>query len=426
MPRAQGNWSVESAEADKGLQLPGPGKAAMAGLLPSLPSTWEKWKVDATDSQVFFRIGHLAPNPANSMKAFYDGMKSMAEMNLLPNFSVQKINEMREQSNTLRPERFDVVCMFSIAAHVNKKLAKEAVENLYNPMKALIGSIPEGMDPFEMLKESAGEEVAAKITDAFKAGDAATKAIKSKKGRFLGEEALLIEMKGTETPSAVLIGRFIVMGDILSLAVFADSGDKKCDKIGGKQLSNGSTEQSTLRREGYIHREEMQDMAKQLFAKVKELAAKDNELENAGATGIVGGTVKSGNSIMVLADGKGNKITLGSGSELRINNPTSFVLPLGSASWEIGNIGSKEQITVKTSLASISFGKGFYAVSAISNQNSLTVMKGDAEFACPKGKIKVAGNQACSFGAEQGLYGPMPLPKSVLEYCDKAMKGKKK
>ncbi len=398
----------------------------MASLLPSLSPAWEKWKIDATDLQAVFQIGHLAPNPANSMKAYYEGMKAMAEMNMLPGFSVQRINEMREQSNKHWPERFDMLCMFTVAAHGNREMAKAAFENLYNPMKAIAGFMPEGMDPFELMKETAGEKAAADFKNAMKAADVAAKGMQAKKSRFLGEDALVTEVKGSEMPSEVLIGRFIIFGDILSLAVFADPGDKRCDKIGGKTMSNGSTEQSTLRKEGYVHREEMQDMAKKVFAKVRELAAKDGELENAGATGVVDGVVKSGNSIMVLADGKGNRITLTGGSELRISSPASFVLPMGSATWEIGDIDSKAQITVKTPLASVSFGKGFYAVSSIGNQNSLTVMKGDAEFACPKGKIKVASSQACSFGAEQGLYGPMPLPKSVLEYCDKAMKGKKK
>lgn len=465
------NWFIESISLVKATTLPT--KEEMEKLLPS--SWLAGWQVVDRLLQNGIhnvRLGHRNPYPVD-MNEFYNALAAN------PYMSQQQLTELKktvqEAKDTTGVDvtpaggKFDYYADLRIAGYSDKKTAKQFFENQTNVLTAGLDARVSGAEVDinlgDLLEAFVPKELA---VEAKKALDKSKKelsqsGIKFQKGRFLGEEALFVIGKnGEKICQVVLINNFVIMGDILNYALLP-TGDTPVHSVacqtarrnhrrpgpsilqthGGRVVKNinltckcnyckAHPECSTLKTEDFIHREKVESLLLDIFARIKgetkgqaqeagaEIIRGQNKIKNPKEKSRVeaGDTIRTDKTTQVnLADSAGNKISIGGKTEVKINDSSTFELLVGSITAFIKKLKPRTKFNLRIPfLGNNSIRGTIFSVWTDKITMTLTVIEGEVEFSDLKGnKVMVKDNQSCICTKEQGLQNPVTLPINLKE-----------
>ncbi len=420
------NWFIESISLTKATTPPP--KEEMEKLLSSpssWPQNWEEIDRFSKDGIVNVSLAHINPDPKNEAgvsieKSGYGIASGMV---------------------SLKPEKFDFIGHLSITGYTDKQTAKEFFDSNQNiltqglaaPTPGASIDIPLG----DLIKAVAPKETVKEFESALEKGrkELAGSGVKFEKGRYLGGEALFAVGKdGKRAIQAVLINNFVITGLFLMSDGF-DSGSKRIHARRCKLSYLPESKHppcSTLKAEGFVHKEEIEQINRSIFSRIK--GEKESE-EEADAELIRGAEkiknpkekfeVKKGDTIKTdkrtqvnIADGAGNKMWVGGGSRVKINEPSNFELMMGSLTAFLNKLKVKGKFEIHTpTFGSVWTVRGTIFSGYVDQSiASLTVIEGEVEFSDPKGNtVIVKSNQTCTYSKEHGLQKPVTLPINLKE-----------
>jgi hypothetical protein len=400
-----GLWRIESISAVKAAT--GPTKKEMEKLLPSnWPSRWKEIDRYAEDGLVNVSLAHINPFPEDELGVrILKGGFGIATSKL-----------------SLKPEKFDFVAHLSIAGYADKQTARQFFESYQTiftqgpdaPTPGASIDIPLG----DLIKVFAPEELAGEMQSALqgiKEGFAKS-GVRIEKEKYLGEEASwYVGDVGKRGCNAVLINNFVITGLLLAAPVVLEPGSAPI---------RGSTRKAS----GFIHREEVEQILRSIFSKIKGRKAEVKEVSaeiTRGQTRVQnprekfrvknGDTIKTDKKTQVnIADSTGNKMWIEGGSNVIINKPSDFDLIIGSITAFIKSLKPKTKFEIHTPTATTGVRGTIFSVWTDKTTTSLTVVEGEVEFSDLKGnKTIVKSNQACFCSKDEGLQRPVTLPISV-------------
>lgn len=444
-----GLWRIESISSVKAPSLID--QDTMEDFFPSnLPPGWEIIAKHVKDGVYSVTLGHRNPNPAN-INEFY---KALAEN---PFVSPQQLSEIvksmqdaqRATGMDMTPGggRHDYYATLNITGYPDKKTARQYFESYFADFISFdnkapgaafdinIGDLLEAFAPKELVKEA--KEALGKAQKSL-----AKTGIKTKKGKFIGEEALFITGKnGEQVCQAVLINNFIVMGDILGYPLLppgntpvhsvacqtAREKHKKCQC----NYCKSHPECSTLKTEDFIHKEKVESLLQDVFARIKgkanepakeagaEIIRGQNKIRNPKETSRIenGDIIRTNSKTQInLADRASNKITIGGNTELKMETVYNLKLMAGTITTFLKKIKPKSKFEIHTPTASTGVRGTIFSVWTDKTTTTLTVIEGEVEFSDLKGnKVMVMSNQTCICSKEQGLQNPVTLPINLKE-----------
>lgn len=464
-----GLWRIESISSVKASSLPD--QDTMEDFFPSnLPPGWEIIAKHVKDGVYSVRLGHRNPKPAN-INEFY---KALAEN---PFVSPQQLSEIVKsmqdaQSATgmdMTPGggRHDYYATLGITGYPDKKTARQFFESYFADFISFdnkapgaafdinIGDLLEAFAPKELVKEA--KQALGKAQKSLeKTG------IKTKKGKFIGEEALFITGKnGEQVCQAVLINNFIIMGDILGYpllptgntpvhsvacqtarenhkrpgpSILVTKGNRVVKNINPRCQCNyckSHPECSTLQGEDFIHREKVESLLQDVFARIKgkanepakeagaEIIRGQNKIRNPKETSRIenGDIIRTNSKTQInLADRAGNKITIGGNTELKMETVYNLKLMAGTITTFLKKIKPKSKFEIHTPTASTGVRGTVFSVWTDKTTTTLTVIEGEVEFSDLKGnKVMVMSNQTCICTKGQGVQKPIILPINFKE-----------
>lgn len=451
MTNKNNNWFTESITLVKSATLPT--KEEMEKLLPSIwPSRWEEIEKKSADGMITVRLGHISPciehvqNPSIKLATVAD-------------YSTNG-------TKGIEISKYDFLIQLSITGYGDKQTARQFFDSYFTnfisfdnrtPGAAFdinIGDLLVAFAPKELVKE-------AKQTLS-KAQKSAENGIKTKKGKFLGEEALFITGKnGAQICQAVLINNFIIMGDILGYtflptgntpvhsvacqtakenhkkpgpSILITNGNRVVKNINPKCQCNyckSHPECSTLQGEDFIHREKVEVLLIDVFARIKgktnesaknigaEIIRGQNKIKNSKETSRIenGYIIRTNSKTQInLADKADNKITIGCNTELKMETVSNLKLIVGAITTFIKKLKPKSKFEIYTPTASTGVRGTIFSVWTDKKTTTLTVIEGKVEFRDLKGnKVMVMSNQSCICSKEQGLQKPITLPINLKE-----------
>ena len=444
-----GLWQIKSISSVKASSLPD--QDTMEDFFPSnLQPGWEIIAKHVKDGVYSVTLGHRNPKPTNS-KEFY---KALAEN---PFVSSQQLSEiitsMQDAQSATSMDmtpgggRHDYYATLSIAGYPDKKTARQFFESYFNnfisfhnkvPGSAFainIGDLLETFAPKELVKE-AKEAISKAHKSLSKTGT------KTKKGKFLGEEALFINGRnGKQVCQAVLINNFIIMGDILGYPLLPP-GNTPVHSVACQTARENHTrckcnyckshpECSTLQGEDFIYREKVELLLQEIFARIKEkedepaqgigveIIRGENKIQNPKeALGIENGDIirTNSNTQINLTDRDNNSITISCNTELKVETVYNLKLMAGTITTFLKKIKPKSKFEIRTPVASTSVRGTIFSVWTDKTTTSLTVVEGEVEFSDLKdNSVIVISNQTCICSKKQGLQKPVTLPVNLKE-----------
>ena len=421
-----GLWRIDSISLarDTATHTTLPAKEAMEKLMPSSwPARWEEVDRYSKDGMATVSLAHINPYPENEVGV-----------------AIQKSGYgIAVAMPSLKPEKFDFVGHLSITGYGDKQTAKQFFENYQTiPTQGLSAPTPgASMDiPLgDLIKTFAPKEMVKELESALEKGKKglAESGVKIEKGKYLGEKALFAVGKdGTKGVQAVLINNFVITGLLLMSDTF-EYGSKRIHAIKCKRSDNHPP-CSTLKDEGFLHKEEVEQINQMIFSRIKGEKEKSEEINAEiirGQTKIKnpnekfevkkGDTIKTDSKTQVnIADSAGNKIWIGGGSKVKINEPSNFELLMGSITAFLSKLQSKTKFEINTPVAVAGVRGTIFSLWTDGQTTSLTMVEGEVEFSDLKGnKVIVKENQTCICTKEQGLQKPVTLPTSLKQQFKK-------
>ncbi len=408
-----GLWRIESISLTKATTLPT--KEEMEKLLPSSwPPRWEEVDRYSKDGMAIVSLAHINPDPEDNigvtiLKSGFGGATGMM---------------------SLKPEKFDFVGDLSISGYGDKQTAKQFFESYQTiPTQGLSAPTPGASTDIplgDLIKAFAPKEMVKELESALEKGKKgpAESGVNIERGKYLGEEAkFFVGKDGKKAAQVVLIDNFVIIGILLSTDAF-ESGNKR---IHGIKCKRGSTHSpcSTLKAEGFLHKEEVEQINRSVFSRIK---GEKQKSEEASAEIIRGQTktknpkekfeVKKGDTIKTdsktqvnLADSSGNKISIGGKTEVKINSANNLKLIAGTITAFIKKLRPKTKFEVHTPHSTTGVRGTAFSLFTDGNVTTLTVIEGEVEFSDLKGnKVMAKDNQSCICSKEQGLGKPVSLP----------------
>lgn len=251
-------WFIESISLSQST-VP-PTKEEMEKLLPSSwPARWEEIDRYTKDGQATLTLAHINPYPKeeHGVAILKQGFGLAVPM------------------PSLKPEKFDFVGHLNIIGYSDKQTAKQFFETnltIFNqglsvPTPGTSMNIPlenliKAFAPKEMVKELGS------VLEKSKKG-LAESGVKIEKGKYLGERAILTIGKDNKVVcNAVLINNFVITGTLLRSNAFEPGNtpihfpECKCKR---------PYPCSTRKAAGYVHREEVEQILKSIFLRIKSL-----------------------------------------------------------------------------------------------------------------------------------------------------------
>lgn len=255
------NWFIESISLIKATTPPT--KEEMEKLLPSSwPPGWEEIDRYAKDGLVNISLAHINPDPENEVgvTVLKSGFGLASGM------------------MSLKPERFDFVGHLSIAGYGDKQTAKQFFESYQTiptqGLSALTPGTSMNIPLGDLVKAFAPKEMIKEFESALEKGKMglAESGVKIEKGKYLGEDALFqVGKDGKRGCMAVLINNFVITGMFLMSDGF-DSGSKRIHAIKCKLSYLPESKHpscSTLKAEGFVHKEELEQINRSVFSQIK-------------------------------------------------------------------------------------------------------------------------------------------------------------
>lgn len=241
-------------------------------LSSSWPAKWEEVNRFAKDGMATVSLAHINPDTENN-----------------PGITVLKTGcGIATGIMSVKPEKCDFIGHLSIVGYSDKQTAKQFFESYQNiptpgasaPTPGASADIPLG----DLIKAFVPEETAKELESALKEVkhrmEQSGAAIERKK--YLGEEALFVVGKnGKKIAQAVLIDNFVITGLLLATDSL-ENGNKKIHALKcGKQKPPPKSHPpcSTLKAEGYLHKEEVEQINRDIFSGIKGLNGRMMESE---------------------------------------------------------------------------------------------------------------------------------------------------
>lgn len=444
--------------------------------MQTLPPRWEITKLhNLNDGSYTVTLGHTNPLPSEKME-FYRALSEnpyigAAEVAALAS-QMQEAEAISGIDLTPAGGEHDYYANLGISGYPDTEAARKFFEDHMrksgSDFEGMTTSLsPVGLSFDQILEAFVPEDLAKegkKALGEYQKGLAGSGSeVEHEKGELLGEEALfIVGQNGERVCQAVLINNFVVMGDMLAFqklpvgnepvhSVVCQSARKSHAKdepsvtvwSGGKKIKSVNPtcqclhckthpECSTLKAEGLIHREEVGSLLNALFARIKGEPAEQKEGVALEITrdGVkvksdlerlqikAGDTLKTSNKTQAsLADGAGNKISLGGRTELKVGGPSDFELIIGTFTAFISKLKPKTKFDLKIPHIGVNSIRGtIFSVWTDKNSMTLTVVEGMVEFSDLKGnKVMVKENQSCICSKDQGLQNPVTLPLNLKE-----------
>lgn len=442
-------WFIKSTSLSQSPKSPT--KEKMEKLILPLPQGWEVVNdfFASKDGHLTTRLGHINPNPID----IFEGMMATAESGLVQGISVASVDALRDQMEALNPQKFDYIADLTINGYADKQIAKEFFENFLPipvqgletqvpgaPMGTSLDDVIENFAPKEMVDEMKSALVNAKR-------DFAGSGVDLKKGKYLGGGALLqANETGKGIVIAVLVNNFVITGMLLASDAL-DPGSTPvhsiaCERAGkehssdcGCKFCRAHKPCSTLKTEGFIHKEAVRDINRLIFSRIRgeeptgskdvsiEIIRKSDKIENPeeGFEIENGDTLKTDNkSDATIQDASGNEISISSKSEVKLNGSTDIEILNGTIEVIFENIGALEgggySFKCRTPQAVCGVRGTVFSLFTDENFTTLTVVEGEVEFSDLKGnKAIVKTNQFCICSKDHGLQKPVVVPGNLNE-----------
>jgi len=413
------NWFIESISLTQ--TATPPTKEEMEKFLPSSwPTRWEEVDRYVKDGQATISLAHLNPYP-NEEAGLAILKQSFGIAVAMP---------------SLKPKKFNFVGHISIIGYSDKQTAKQFFESYQTiptqGLSALTPGTPMNIPLDDLIKAFAPKEMVKEFESALEKGkkELAKSGVKIEKGKYLGEEAILTVGKdGKRGYNAVLINNFIITG-MLSISDALPPGSTPIHARPIDCPCKGNRPCSTRKAAGYIYREEVEQILKSIFSKIKgekeeakgadaEIIRGQNKIKNPKEKFEVrkGDIIKTDKRTQAnIADSAGNKMWIGGGSGVKINEPSNFELIIGSITAFIKSLQPKSKFEIHTPTVTTGVRGTIFSVWTDKTTTSLTVIEGEVEFSDLKGnKVIVKSNQTCVCSKGQGLQQPITLSMNLKE-----------
>lgn len=411
------SWSVESISSVKSSP---PTKEEMENLLPpSWPPRWEEVDRHSQDGMIVVSLAHINPNPEENV--------GVTILKSSPGLATGMIG--------LKPGKFDFVGHLSITGYGSEQAARQyfesyqkiAAEGLSTPAPGTSVAIPLG----DLIKAFAPEEMAKELESALEKGKRglAESGVKFQKGEYLGEEALfVVDKDGKRSVQAVLIDNFVITGPLLMSDVF-ESGNRRIHAVKCRD-SHSHPPCSTLKAEGFLHREEVEQINRSVFSQIKREKQESGEVNAEIMRGKTkmknpkgkiwiqeGDLIKTDFKTQVkIVDVAGNRAWIGENAEVEIKSPFIFKLSTGSITVFIKKLEAGMKFEIRTPVAVVRACGTIFSVWTDKTTTTLTVVEGEVEFSDLKGnKVTVKANQSCICSKDRGLQKPITFPFNLKE-----------
>lgn len=424
-------WFIESVSSTEASP---PTKEEMEKLVPPLPPGWEEIERYSGEGSIWVKLGHLSPDPGYSANKDLNvhlligptpsGFKK-SKHDFTADIRVTYIKD-----SELHLSDFDSsVLKTNEDLEKAKKFLKEAGENISKEDRASLEELLKQVNQFASM---------------------------AREGKYLGEKARIIEGPEGETAiTSVSIGRFVLDRSLIGADQALKQGNTrihsvKCEKTwreheplqcrGKHDVSNCGACSchsdgklcSTLKTEGFIHKEEAENLLSLIFSQIK------GEKPNTGLVEILRESGKIENpkekfeledddmiktdskSSINIQDDSGDKISIGSKSKVKLNEYADIELLEGTAEIIFENIDALKSegysIKCRTPQAICGVRGTIFSLFTDKNFTTLTVVEGEVEFLDLNGnKEMVKENQVCVCSKEHGLQKPVTMPVNLKE-----------
>ena len=402
------NWFIESISLAKDAS---PSKEEMEGILNSINlKDWEIVEKYSGPGSLWIKIGHISPAPR---KAAEEGLNYYLTFpsNMSP-------GEFARLASGLATSKYDF-------------LADLRITFVNDENKSLDDDIQRSKQLLEMYGEYSQKLSKEELSSLKELTNIASEIISSaKEVKFLNERARAIVKDGKKAVTAVFIGNFTLNGTLLAAAQILDPGSKPIHAIAcRRKFCERRPACSNLKAEGFIHREMVELLLKEIFTGLKgnmqrakqkaeaELIRGKHKIHNLKEnSGIEKGDIirTSSKTQINLADRAGNKITIGGNTELKIETVSNLKLMAGTVTAFLKKLKPKSKFEVHTPTAIAGVRGTAFSMWTDSMTTTLTVVEGEVEFSDLKNnKVIVTSNQTCICSKEQGIQKPVKLPVNL-------------
>ncbi|MBA3044894.1 MAG: FecR domain-containing protein [Candidatus Thermoplasmatota archaeon] len=447
------NWFIESISLSK-KEIP-PTEDEMDKLVPSSwPSGWKELCRVPNRCTISVTLGHLRPCPHSDVSSILSAPRSLpnqksSKYDFLSEFTVAWI----EDESMLNVDQTNNVKKSLLELEKTMKKVEEQYNGLTKEQQE------EAKEMYEKQKKMAEEMVK----------NMAKELQKIKEIEYLGGKArVLIDEKGKPAILSILVGRFSIYDSLVVLSNIIDPGDReictpKCDAICRNNdripcVCSGST----LKKEGFAHREEVQDILRSVILKIggkkdkvaskekktvkvthdngeESVLEEDSEIRNKD-------TIRTGNDETVqVMDVTGATLEIGPNTEVKFNSPdliymedgailftgdfndtrgkkekeAELEVTLGELSQIVENIKSEGRgIEVRSPQAVIAVRGTIFSFQTSEGTTTLTVIEGEVDFSDLKGNsVIVKTNQMCTC-TDAGLGKIITIPYNLKEMME--------
>ena len=417
-------WFIESVScSEDSVQS----KEEMEKIIPSdLPHGWEETSRISGKGYIHVKLGHLSPYPKHEQVPCLKVL-----VGEFPSLELSKYDFVSDLTVSWVEDK-DMLDL----KKTNEKPFKELEEakRKLEQFKGDIKFFPKELKEVEALLKNVKKELP-----------------KFKEVRYLGEKTrATVDENGRKRIFSILVNRFSIYGSLVSVANQLDPGSKpihsiSCEKIWQKhepvRIRDGcnckacschfeSEGCSTLKKEGYIHREEVENLLRLIIFRIRgekpekepwvEIMRGSKKIESPkeGMEIKKGDIIKTKNAEIKIKDGLDNEIAIKNNTEVKLSeSETEAILEqtMGEIRAKIKKL-PKDGLKVRTPQAVCGVRGTIFGLHVEKDVTTITVVEGKVEFSDLKGnKVIVKENPFCICSKEQGLQMPVTVPFNLKE-----------
>ncbi len=431
-------WFIESVSCSGGGSVRS--KEGMEKIIPSeLPHGWEEISRDSGDGFIRVKLGHLSPYPKHEqvpcIKVFVGEFPSskLSKYDLVSDLTVSWVEDK------------DILDLEKTQDNIYKEL--EEAKRKLEQIKGDKNSFSKELKEIESFLKNAKKDVP-----------------KFKEVQYLGEKArATIDENGEKRIFSILVNGFSIYGSMVSVASQLDPGSKpihsiSCEKTWQKHepirvehgcnckacschLESGGC--STLKKEGYVHREEVENLLRLIISRIKgggkkpekksraEIVRSQKKIESPeeGMELKKGDIINTKNAEITIKDNLENEIHIKNNTEIKLGasgvSEKEIVLEqtIGEILAKIKKLPKDYDLRVRTPQAVCGVRGTIFGLHVEKYVTTITVVEGKVELSDLRGNRVIVGeNQFCICSGEQGLQTPVNAPFDLKEKFEKLSK----
>lgn len=410
-------WKVKASAHSPGP----PGKSEMEKMFPkSWPAGWEEISRDVGAGFIYLKMGHISPDPMHTEKPslkFLVGDIPKYELSKYDFVGDVTIQWMNEKDMEVDPD-----------SQLEK--ARQLLRSV--DISELSGSDREYLAEAENLLRFMSKELPLLKE-------------KIKEVQYLGERARVDTSEGERRVLSIIVGEFSIYRTLVNVASLLEPGrtpihSVKCDSIRRAHSGRDSCgcpacsphpACSTLKAEGFIHREEVERLLKLIISRLKNPPEKPAFKIQRGEESIEGPAegfqIKDGDKIvtenaeLMIEDDMDNKVIIKENSEVEIcqvekMDEKKIEEILKQTMGEIIAImkGHPCSLKIKSPQAVTSVRGTTFGLHVVEEFTTLTVVEGEVEFSDMKGRaVRVKPDHYC-ICTKEGVQEPVFVPDGVI------------